>query len=109
RRVDDAVDVARREARVGEGGLSGLLREVAAVEGAVGGHVAPLADAGARAHPLVAGLHLRGGLALVALVEELELLVGDDAVGDVRAQAEDDGTNHLISNRWGREPRIAEA
>jgi hypothetical protein len=47
--------------------------------------VAALFDAGALADPLVVRVALSLGLAHVLLVEERQLLVGDDAVGNVGA------------------------
>ena len=69
-------------------------REIAARPRAVVGHVAPLFDARALADPVVVGLHLRRGAPDVLIVEVANLLVGDDAVGDEGAEAEDLGAKH---------------
>ena len=80
------------------GVLDGALRrregEIAARPRAVVRHVAALLDARALPDPLVAGLDLRLAQPDVSIVEVADLLVGDDAIGDEGAEAEDLGTTH---------------
>ena len=70
RAEDDAVDVGRLEAGVGERALRGLQREVAGRPRAVVRDVAALLDAGALLDPRVVGLGLLRRLADVLVVEE---------------------------------------
>jgi hypothetical protein len=95
RAEDDAVDVAwRRRRRPRARLLRRLEGQIARAGVAVVGDVATLLDAGARADPRVVRLRLRHGLADVLVVEERDLLVGDDAFRDVRADAEDLRAQH---------------
>src|SRR5262249_14201082 len=91
---DDAVDRLRFHPGVGQGAPRGGQGQVAAGGLAVGCHVAPLLHAGAGADPLVAGFDGALGAALVPLIEEGQLAVIDDALGNVGAKPKDGGADH---------------
>src|SRR5690606_20846550 len=93
-REDDAIDLFGGAVGVAQGGERRLLAEIAAGPATVVRDVAARLDAGSRADPFVAGLRLRLGTTDVLVVEEAELGVGHDALGDVAAEAQDLGANH---------------
>src|SRR5690606_11653095 len=81
-------------ARVFDGALGRFDAEIAGRPLAVVRHVATLLDPGASADPLVVGLGLLRVLADVLVVQERDLFVLDDAVGDVGPEAQDLRANH---------------
>ena len=75
------------EARGLDGAPAGALRQVH--PGLPLAHPVPLPDAGALRDPLVGGVH-----------DRREVVVGDDAIGDGHAGAEDEASSHGLPG-WG--------
>jgi hypothetical protein len=95
RAEDDAVELLRGDAGIGERAPRGREREVAGRDRAVVGHVAPRLDTGPLLDPLVIGLHLLRVLAPVPIVQERKLVVIDDAVRDVATEPQDLRAHHV--------------